>query len=190
MRILSMDPGTTNFAVAASRIELGDKTRFKLEGTAMLNKKLIHKDMVNCRASLNAFLDYMDPLLQQDFDCFVVERFQARGGKGPTIESINTMLGAMFTRVPHIPNVVCYTAGTWKNAFNLFGDLKEMYEDHKDLRKDKSTSHIQIHELDASLMAFYAAGKVTKTKPFDFITNRDKEYKLLQRLDAAPKLTW
>lgn len=190
MRVLSMDPGTAKFAVASTRILLDDGLKFKVEGTAMLSPKKIHKNMVTCRESLNDFLDYVDPILKQDYDVFVVERFQSRGGKGPTIESINTMIGAMMTRIPHIKHAVCYTAGTWKNAFNLFGDLKEMYEDHKVLRRDKSQSHIEIHELDATLMAFYAAAKVSKIKPFEFITDRKKEHRFLIKLDSSPKLQW
>jgi hypothetical protein len=190
MRILALDPGTRSFAVSVMNIRFKESVSFKCEGTAMLPGKVIHKNMIDIRPSLNKFLDYMDPLVSQDFDAFVVERYQSRGGKGPTIESINTMIGALIPRLGHIPYVKCYLAGTWKNAFNRFGFLNEMYEDHKVLRTDKSKSHIQIHELDASLMAFYVASKQQNVKPFEFIRNRNVEHRLLTLLDGAPKLKW
>lgn len=189
LRILSMDPGTANFAVAIMLISYVDGVfRFKCEGTAMLDKNRLLKDMKTMRTSLATFEEYVQPLFAQDYDAFVAERFQARGGKGPTIESVNCMLGRMAGMSAHVPQADFITAGVWKNEFNRNGDLKEMYEDHKELRRDKTRPHIQIHQLDACLLGIYTACKILKIKPFSFITSRTKEAKLLQILDSAPEL--
>lgn len=189
LRILSMDPGTANFAVAIMLISYVDGVfRFKCEGTAMLDKQRLLKDMKTMRSSLHVFEEYVQPLFSQDYDAFVAERFQARGGKGPTIESVNCMLGRMAGMSSHIDKADFITAGVWKNEFNRNGDLKEMYEDHKELRRDKTRPHIQIHQLDACLLGIYIACKIIGIKPFSFITSREKEAKLLKILDAAPDL--
>lgn len=192
LRILSMDPGTANFAVAIMLISyVNGVFRFKCEGTAMLDKRRLLKDMKTMRASLMGFKDYIQPLFGHgSFDAFTAERFQARGGKGPTIESVNCMLGCMANMSvdANIPDADFITAGVWKNEFNRNGDLKEMYEDHKELRRDKTRPHIQIHQLDAQLLGIYRACKILGIKPFSFITSRDKEAKLLRILDAAPEL--
>lgn len=189
LRILSMDPGTSNYAAAIMRIRFNEGSfQFKCEGTSMLDKKYLLKDMKTMRASIGIFGEYVDPLFQEDYDAFVAERFQSRGGKGPTIESVNCMLGYMAHRSRHIPRADFITAGVWKNEFNRHGDLKEMYEDHKELRKDKTRPHIQIHQLDAQLLGIYEACKILGIKPFSFITSRAKEAKLLEKLDSAAQL--
>lgn len=192
LRILTMDPGTANFAVAIMIVSYVDGVfRFKCEGTAMLDKRRLLKDMKTMRTSLLTFKGYVQPLFDNGkFDAFVAERFQARGGKGPTIESVNCMLGTMacMSEDAEIESADFITAGVWKNEFNRNGDLKEMYEDHKELRRDKTRPHIQIHQLDACLLGLYRACKILGIKPFSFITSRDKEAKLLKILDAAPEL--
>lgn len=192
LRILTMDPGTANFAVAIMVISyVNGVFRFRCEGTAMLDKRRLLKDMKTMRTSLLTFEEYVQPLFSNGkFDAFVAERFQARGGKGPTIESVNCMLGRMagMSTDADIPDADFVTAGVWKNEFNRNGDLKEMYEDHKELRRDKTRPHIQIHQLDACLLGIYRACKLLGIKPFSFITSREKEAKLLQILDSAPEL--
>ena len=189
LRILAMDPGTANFAVSIMRISYVDGVfRFKCEGSAMLDGQRLLKDMKTMRTSLKVFEDYVQPLFDQDYDAFVAERFQARGGKGPTIESVNCMLGRMAGMSAHIEHGDFITAGVWKNEFNRFGDLKEMYADHKELRRDKTRPHIQIHQLDACLLGIYIACKIIGIRPFSFLTSRAKEAKLLSSLDGAPEL--
>ena len=192
LRILSMDPGTSNFAASIMRIQYNEGSfAFKGEGSSMLDKKLLLKDMKTMRKSLHGFEQYVQPLFNDGhFDAFVAERFQARGGKGPTIESVNCMLGRMagMSTDAEIETADFITAGVWKNEFNRHGDLKEMYADHKEMRKDKTVQHIQIHQLDACLLGIYQACKMLKIKPFAFITSRAKEAKLLELLDRIPFL--
>lgn len=190
LRILAMDPGTANFAVSIMRVryEKG-KFQFKCEGTAMLDNRRLLSDMKVMRESLAEFEAYVQPLFVQEYDAFVAERFQARGGKGPTIESVNCMLGRMAGMSAHIPTADFFTAGVWKNEFNRNADLKEMYEDHKELRKDKSKSHVTIHQIDSMLLGLYQACKILGIKPFSFINTRQKEARLLEILDSAPPLT-
>lgn len=188
LRVLAMDPGTASFAVSVVTIELEPKLRFKVEGSSMLDPQRLVSDMKDLRNQLQTFVEYLTPLLSEHFDIFIIERFQARGNKGPTIECVSSMLSALCLTFPHIPIVNCVTAGVWKNAYNLFGDLKETYEDHKQHSKDKSMPHIKIHQLDACLMAFYAAAKAQDLKPFDFLTDTERERKFMEKLDRAPSL--
>lgn len=190
LRILAMDPGTANFAVSIMRVryEKG-KFQFKCEGTTMLDNQRLLKDMKTMRASLYQFEEYVQPLFDQEYDAFVAERFQARGGKGPTIESVNCMLGRMAGMSAHIPTADFFTAGVWKNEFNRNADLKEMYEDHKELRRDKTKTHVTIHQIDSMLLGLYQACKLLGIKPFSFIKTRQQEAKLLEILDSAPTIT-
>lgn len=187
-RIVSMDPGTRNFALSVIKAKAVDgQLKYRVEGSSMLNTKNILHDMKTMQASIHRFLDYLDPVLSSGVTDIVIERFQARGNKGPTIESICCMIGALAARYPHI-QMTAYTAATWKNAYNRVSDLKELYEDHKDLRKDKSTSHIQIHQLDATLMGLYHAAKHYSLTPYQFITDLKTEKEVLARLDSVQPL--
>lgn len=194
LRILTMDPGTSNFAVSIMRVRWDQgKFQFKCEGTAMLDKARLLKDMKTMRASLKQFEEYVRPLFEGQYDIFVAERFQARGGKGPTIESVNCMLGRMAGMSEHIETADFITAGVWKNEFNRHADLKEMYLDLAELRKENRANKlpvpIAIHQLDSMLLGIYAACKKLGIKPFHFVNTRAKEEKLLRRLAMAPALT-
>lgn len=189
LRILAMDPGTSNYAAAIIQTKYdGEKIRFKVEGTSMLDPQRLLSDMKAMRESLHTFVDYIRPMFDEPFDAIIIERFQARGGKGPTIESVSCMIAAIGMAFPETPIMHCVTAGVWKNAYNLFGDLKETYEDHKDHCKDKRLPHIAIHQLDACLMGLYMASKIYGTKPFSFITSTEVERKLMRKLDSAPSI--
>lgn len=186
-----MDPGTSSFAVAVVKTKLVEgKLRFKVEGTSMLDPQRLVNDMRDLRTQAQTFLEYVKPMMESGpVDAFIIERFQARGGKGPTIESISSMIAALAITYPDIPVVTFITAGVWKNAYNLFGDLKELYEDHKELRRDKTIPHIEIHQLDACLMALYQASKHYDVKPFDYLTSLEIELKMLRVLDSSKPIT-
>lgn len=184
--IVSMDPGTKNFALSKLAAKLdGDQVRFKLLGSTMLDPKMIMGDMKDLQNGVRKFYDYVTPVMEDATD-IVIERFQARGGKGPVIECISSMIGALAFG-QNAP-LTAYTASTWKNAYNRVGDLKETYEDHKELRKDKTTSHIQIHQLDATLMGMYHAYKLFGVKMFGNIEGIANERKVLRRIDAQANL--
>ncbi|AGS82039.1 Holliday junction resolvase [Pseudomonas phage PaBG] len=191
LRILAMDPGTSNFAVSIMRLRwANNRFQFKCEGTTMLDPQRLLKDMKTMRSSLNTFRDYVQPLFEvENLDAFVAERFQARGGKGPTIESVNCMLGCMAQQSNHIKNADFITAGVWKNEFNRYADLKEMYLDLADLRKEKLTK-IAIHQLDSMLLGIYVGCKLLGVRPFSFIDTREKEAKLLKALSSAPPINF
>lgn len=191
LRILAMDPGTSNYAAAVIRTKLtAGRMQYKVEGTSMLDPQLLLSDMKIMREALHSFVEYIRPLMEDgEYDAIIIERFQARGGKGPTIESVSCMLAAIGMCFPNVPVMHCVTAGVWKNAYNLFGDLKETYEDHKSYRKDnKELPHIEIHQLDACLMGLYMASKLYALKPFDFITSTSVERKLMRKLDSSPSI--
>lgn len=193
LRILSMDPGTANFAVSVLHVRYDkDGFRFKVIGTAMLDPKKLLKDIKIAHDQLGVFVEYVRPLFKLRLDAFIAERFQSRGGKGPTIESVNMMLGAMdcLARDAEIESVSYCTAGVWKNEFNRNGDLKEMYLDLAEARKDKYRPHVKIHQLDSELLGLYKACQLCDLKPFSFIKSRKHESRLLGKLDSAPELRW
>lgn len=185
--IVAMDPGTKNFAVSKiAAKEVGGKVRFKLIGSAMLDPKVILSDMKTVQGGVRTFYNHVAPMMEDATD-LVIERFQARGNKGPTIECISSMIGALAFGLD-LP-VTAYTAATWKNAYNRVGDLKESYEDHKELRRDKTADHIQIHQLDATLMAMYHAYKHYNVTPYGQFSGIQNERKMIHTIDQMPTLT-
>jgi hypothetical protein len=190
MRVLSLDPGTVNFAATVTKFDLSDGFKFRIEGTTMVKTKTILKDLKDARTGLLRFADVIEPLFAQGYDAFVFERYQARGGKGTTIEAINMMAGYMVWRMRECPDVTCYLASTWKNAYNRFGDLKEQYQDLAHIRKtEKGVPHKEIHELDSALIGMYHVCKLHGIKPFEFLGNKiSRERKLLNLIDRAPVL--
>lgn len=185
--IVAMDPGTKNFAVSKiAAKEVDGKVRFKLLGSSMLSPKMILSDMKSVQEGVRAFYDHVAPLMEDATD-LVIERFQARGNKGPTIECISSMIGALAYGL-ELP-VTAYTAATWKNAYNRVGDLKETYEDHKELRRDKTVNHIQIHQLDATLMAMYHAYKHYNATPYSQFSGIQNERKMIRTIDQMSALT-
>lgn len=63
-------------------------------------------------------------------NAFAVERFQARGFKGPTIEMVNVMIGLMAGHlVDHhgVKLVSMIPPAEWKNPWNRKGNLEEFY---------------------------------------------------------------
>lgn len=187
IRVLSIDPGTSNFAIADTLYDFSNGFKFKILGTAMLPSQYILKDMKCANEELAKFRSFIRPVLKQSYDEFAFERFQARGGKGTTIESINIMAGYLMYRMRKTSQG-CYLASTWKNAYNRHGDLGEMYEDLKVLRSDRSVPHKTIHELDALLIGMYHVSKNNGLTPFEFISSIKKEQKLLQIFDRSPIL--
>ena len=86
-------------------------------------------------------------------DAVIIERYQARGLKGSTIEAIAMMISvmSMICISRNIP-IVLVTAATWKNSVNRLDDMDELYE----LGESKG---ITPHELDGVLMSIYLASK-------------------------------
>lgn len=149
MRILSLDPGSVNFGLSILSVKHG---KLKIEGS----KTVIHL-VKNMKDPLSQYLAFKKELKALgSFDMVVAERFQARGNKGPTIECITLMLGALLELYPG--KTVFLTASTWKNRVNRVFDLKEYYEDLKaeQVAVRPISNRKTVHELDSSLMGLYA----------------------------------
>lgn len=155
MRILCLDPGTTNYGLSILRV---DGKKLTIEGSKTVKHRV--RDMKNPEAQYRAYKKELRALGK--FDLVVAERFQARGNKGPTIECISVMLAALLELYPG--KTVFLTASTWKNRVNKVFDLKYMYEQLKNAQVSVRpiTDRKTVHELDSSLMGLYAWFRNTK----------------------------
>lgn len=189
-RILSMDPGTTNYGVTVLDVLVkNNELKVKLIGSSMLERPI--KNPLNASVEQRAYTANIYHLehLYGPFDYVCAERFQSRGLKGKTVESVNIMIGTLLTMYP---KVELYTAGTWKNAFNRLNEeynLKEVYDDLKDVtaHRAKADRH-QIHELDCALMGQYYAAKIFGLTPFANLEGAKRIGAFLRHFDSAPKL--
>lgn len=181
MRILCLDPGTTNFGLSILRV---DGKKLSIEGSKTVNNLV--KDMTNPEPKYKAFKKELRALGK--FDLVVAERFQARGNKGPTIECISLMLGALLELYPG--KTIFLTASTWKNRVNKVFDLKEYYEDLKQAQapvrpiSDRKT----VHELDSSLMGLYAFFRNTKQPYYASFASEKARYGYLKMFLNSTKL--
>lgn len=190
--VLSMDPGTTNYAASVLRFAPGPRLKMKVLGT-----KLVENTVRNPAALNVEYRRFMSEILILEsefgpFDLVVAERFQSRGLKGTTIESINMMLGVLATMYPQL---ALYTASTWKNSFNRrFNEdgvkaLNELYDDLKALVKPQPKIERRTnHELDCSLMGIYHACKHLEVDPFECLDGKKRLAKFLRHFEASPKL--
>jgi len=190
MRILSMDPGTANYGVSISDMIVKDgELKVKVLGTQMLERPI--KNPMSIKTEGRAFVSNIYHLehLYGPFDLVCAERFQSRGLKGLSIESINMMIGKLHDIYP---NIVLYTAGTWKNAFNRVNkdcSLNDTYDMLKVLSKPKSPKiRHQVHELDCTLMAQYHVAKQFDLIPFANLEGEARIISFLRHLDKSAKL--
>lgn len=165
IRVLSMDPGTAAYAASVLTVSPSDeRLRVRVDGTCMVKNTV--RDMKKLVLHVKAFQSEMRRLTRNHgpFDLVVAERFQSRGNKGTTIESINVMLGVLATMYPQL---VVYTAATWKNRANAHFDLKSLYAELKEeMRPLKPRERRQIHELDCATMGVYHASKSLGIDPY------------------------
>lgn len=181
MRILSLDPGTTNYGLSILSIQNG---KLVLEGTKLVKNRV--RDMKKPEAQYKAYKAELRKLGK--FDLVVAERFQARGNKGPTIECISLMLGALLELYPG--KTLFLTASTWKNRLNRSFDLKDYYEYLK-----TQQSHIRpvsarktVHELDSSLMGLYAYFQASKKEYYSSFVRPEGRRGYMKLFLESPKL--
>jgi len=187
-----MDPGTTNYA--ASVIKLASSSRLKIR---VMGTKLVYDTIKNPATIRNEYRSFMAEILSLEsefgpFDLVVAERFQSRGLKGITIESINMMLGILVTLYPQLH---LYTASTWKNSFNRrfkeedVKPLNELYDELKELVKPLPKAERKtVHELDCSLMGIYHACKHFDLEPFECLEGPNRLNSFLNHFESSPKL--
>lgn len=180
--ILSMDPGTKNFAASILKAKRkGDRLLLKVIGTKMIGDTI--QDIGNPQEDSEAFRAEVSRLVEtHGVTHITAERFQTRGIKGKTIESICMMLGIIVNEFSHL-DIRYFTASTWKNQYNRSLDLKELYVDLKDQK-----SNVEVHELDCTLMGIYRLCQLFDLPYFCNVDTYKKEKAFLGRLVEAPKL--
>ena len=131
MKILSVDPGTQNFAYAVLSVQNSPAKPFKYKIKKMgMVKSTIKEPKENMGLQINAFNEeFLYQFDKLKLDGFICERFQSRGMKGNTIESVNMMVGMMAHYLTSREiDVKLVTASTWKNRVNKIIDIKDLYK--------------------------------------------------------------
>jgi hypothetical protein len=168
-RILAVDPGTHNFALAVLDVrKKNDTVAFRILEAKMVSNTITElKDGID--EQMRAFVrEFRSSSLKYKPTDFICERFQSRGMKGLTIECVNMMIGVMVTRTTVPTRLV--TASTWKNAFNRHASLQELYDE----------TDAVPHVVDAVCMGLYHAHGLYGLKPFVGLT--DKRFSTILRI--------
>lgn len=177
LRILAMDPGTSNYAWSVLEVERPFKA--KLVATGMIQNTL--KTLTqNLKESGKAFYDEVQSIKEQfGVDHIILERFQARGMKGTTIELVNVMIGIiMGTWKKSYRSFKLITAAQWKNEWNRNGDLKAFYE------KVSCT----VHQADSIGIGLYGAAFWFDEKPFETLKKLENQLiRQVKKYDMAKK---
>lgn len=155
MRILSVDPGTTNFAY--SILDIKPNLNYKIRKIKMVEKTLTEPNVDIKDQYLLFEKEFL--LKVKNVDSFICERFQSRGMKGNVIESVNMMIGMMVQHMASIQvkNIKLVTASTWKNRVNKITDLKEIYK----------LARVPNHITDAVCLGLYYGTLLHKGQAFE-----------------------
>lgn len=171
MRIWSIDPGTKNFAWCL--IKPPDKI-LKM-GSMIKTIQDMQKGMI--QFSLTLFVDEASKLIKslklEEKDLILVERWMPRrGARGNVAESVNLMVGSLFTLCDC--NFELVAASTWKNYFNRHYKTKD--QQIIDLIKN---SHISEHHADAiGIAAHYIETKMKKKEAWKKLKKEAKKWSL------------
>ncbi len=163
LRVLGLDPGTTNFGWSV--IEVSDRLGVKVLGVGLV-KNTIKGLTGNLEQDYRAFKDEIYSLLmEQRPNVIVAERFMSRGMKGTTIEAVNIMIGGLMSisqeEGPDDTRLV--TAAQWKNELNKVVNLETVYQTCKPLT---------AHECDSMMIALYRASLVFGHLPFEKMSQK------------------
>lgn len=147
VRVLSIDPGTTNAAWAVAEINIAAKTYKLLASGKLINT--VHDLTANLEQQISVFAKEVQSLLAKyTAQCLCLERYQARGMKGTTIELVNIMIGVAISEARKTQNMFLHRvipASQWKNAWNRAGDLELYY----------SKVSCVVHQADAIGIGIY-----------------------------------
>lgn len=186
--LLSLDPGTRNFAasVLVGKV-VDDLLRVHVVGTTMIDVTM--DDMKYAQILASNFSKEMARLEKQyKFSHIVAERYQARGIRGTTVECVNVMLGIMLNQFSHC-DISFFTAATWKNRYNRNLDLKDLYVDLKDLESSKKKEFRKTeHELDSCLLGIYHLCNLHNIPHFNNISDYKREKSFLNHFSKCQKL--
>lgn len=172
IRILSLDPGVTNFAWSV--LEIDDKDKIKVIATGMLEDTVTDLKSLFLSVQMEAFIEDVKYIIRHfKVTEIVYERFMTRGHKGTTIELISYMIGALVCstnfRVPVRPII----AAQWKNEYNKINNIENLY------KQIKGNKNLTIHQVDSILIGLYGYKLIKNSKENAFksaqtILNRSK----------------
>lgn len=158
MRLLALDPGTSNFGYAVVEVR---HNKGQVAARVLENGKCEHtvrtlKTGKIMREEMDQFELFIGTLYgQYQPDAVAAERYMTRGINGPTVECVNIMIGQVLTLLP-IPFKIM-PAATWKNGISRQDiDLKEQYK----------LTKVTPHQLDASMIGVYTACQAYGLKDF------------------------
>ncbi len=158
IKLIASDPGTKNYAISVVTLEkLGKKFSVTVHENGMIKETVKGiKDSHLLKKELLQYVKKMKKLEKSHKpNALAAERFMTRGIKGPTVEYLNMMLGALNTNTK-LP-IKLIPAVTWKVAIAREGiDLKAEYKKTKALP----------HQVDATMIGIYVALHGFKVKGF------------------------
>jgi hypothetical protein len=181
LNVLSLDPGTANFAVNAMKLE-GARSLHSIKPYLSVMLKNPLNDLKKGSDRMEAFKsEIREIVVETNPDVIVIERFQSRGLRGNTGEMVSMMTGMVCGMIDDFQlelgkKVVLHTptASTWKNAFNRVYDLKTLYTHLEKAR--------YIHRLDALLMGMsvFPVGR-----PYEFFKDKQKLSRLMKFINLG-----
>lgn len=129
LTILSLDPGVTNSAWAVSTYDKS-KGEYTLIASGKVQNAITDLTF-DLAQQLNKYATEIQNLVvKYNVNCLGMERFQARGMKGTTIELVNIMIGTTITQALTNFNILLFRvipASQWKNAWNRLESLEDYY---------------------------------------------------------------
>ena len=147
---LAVDPGTTNGAWSVVSMTVNGVLTVHASGKIY---STINDLTGNQAQRIGEFKAEISSIAKRfNVNAFAVERFQARGFKGPTIEMVNVMIGLMASHlVDHhkVKLISMIPPAEWKNPWNRKGDLEEFYTKVKCV----------VHQTDAVGIGIYCLCK-------------------------------
>ena len=168
MKILGLDPGTTNFGYAV----LATKgTRFKPVDVGKVQNRMNRMENIQqqCVMFKEEMLGY---ITRHKPNVIIVERFMNRGRfSGATGEYVSMMIGILIDlAITHNIEMHIVNPATWKNAVSRALDKKKP----KVKRLDRMYAYTlsEPHELDAYMMTHYMFSLKSDEVPFTHLKGK------------------
>lgn len=177
LTVMAHDPGSRNygFSVVEATQVRGGKIKVSVLENGLCPVPINQmKSGKTLREGLSVYKQWTLELFAKYGIQFVVaERFMTRGGKGPTIEAVNMMLGALV--LGDIPCKVL-PAAQWKNAMRRAEiDLAYWYKWAK----------VTPHQLDACLIGVYVCSMLYGFKGVDALDLKKRMKSLVLEIEKT-----
>ena len=151
VRILALDPGSTNFAFSV--IELDTNAKPRIVKCGMIGRQHLLHDLKpwDLTPTRNKFIRKIEWLMgNARADAIVAERYTSRI-RGISGEYINIMLGWLteyaFQTIPDT-KLRLFMSVTWKSRLKKFMDIEKFYA---------QSSYVADHQIDATLIGLFYA---------------------------------